>query len=321
MEKNPPAYQPWWPFRSGHFNTIYSRVFRKTTQVSYHRERLELEDGDFLDLDFSRVGSEQLLILLHGLEGSSDSPYAHSLVHAANQAGMDAMVLNMRGCSGEPNRLLESYHSGKSDDLNRVINHLIQVSQQDLFVVGVSLGGNITLKYAGERGDQLPDRVKAVAGISVPCDLAASAVHLAKRSNFVYLRRFLKSLRHKTRLKAEQFPDSGISVEEVDATRDFHQFDNLYTAPAHGFKDAADYYQSCSSRFFIPAIQCPALIINALDDPFLPKECYPVDEAMANPQVQLLTTRYGGHVGFHTRRGQAPWFEQVVIRFFQDQGS
>lgn len=315
-----PEYRPPLLLRNQHFSTIYPALFRKVKAINYQRERIDTPDGDFLDLDWSRKGSSTLLIAVHGLEGDSDSQYIRGLALAANAKGWDAMALNLRNCSGAPNRLYSSYHSGKSDDLNLVIDHIRATSQyENIVLTGFSLGGNISLKFAGEQSEKLKGRVQAVAAISVPTNLEASAHHLRRFSNRLYLLRFLKSLKRKAAEKVERFPDQAtFSIDDLRRVRNFTDYDNLYTAPAHGFRDAKDYWTRCSSAQFIPDIAVPTLIINAQDDPFLPEACYPHQQAKSNPNVRLEAPRYGGHVGFATNhRLKGPlWQETRIVEYF-----
>jgi hypothetical protein len=314
-------YRPPLMLRNQHLATIYPALFRRVEAISYVRERIETPDGDFLDLDWSRTGSDTLLIAVHGLEGDANSQYIRGLVLAANGKKWDALALNLRNCSGEANRLYTSYHSGRSDDVALLIEHIKTTFQyKNIVLVGFSLGGNISLKFAGEQSDQLKGRVQALAAVSVPTNLKASALHLHRISNRLYLKRFLKSLRQKATEKLHLFPEQAtFSLNDLRQARNFTDYDNLYTAPAHGFRDADDYWTRCSSGPLIPSIRIPTLIINAQDDPFLPTECYPHEEAAANPLVQLEVPRYGGHVGFATNsRLKGPfWQEMRIVEFFE----
>lgn len=310
------TYKPGLVFRNKHFNTAYRTLFQQLGIV-YDRYRLETSDGDFLDLDFSTVNSENIAILIHGLEGSSQSNYIKSLVQSLNNNHIDVVVLNLRGCSGEPNRLFSSYHSGKTDDLNRVVSFLDKSKNyKKMHIVGFSLGGNIALKYLGEKGSELLIKIKSCATISVPCDLKGSSQSIAKRSNMLYMQRFLRSLKQKSYFKLKQFPNSILKEEVIQKAKDFYDFDNLYTAPAHGFKNAFDYWKKCSSKQFIAEIKIPALLITSMDDPFLSKSCIPFDESKKNLLFQLEITKFGGHVGFNSNiLNNNLWLENRVIEF------
>jgi predicted alpha/beta-fold hydrolase len=300
---------PVW-LRSGHLQTILPTLARRVDGVHYQRERMELEDGDFIDLDWSRLGSDRLAIVSHGLEGNSSRAYVRGLVRALNDAGLDALAWNYRGCSGEPNRLLRSYHSGASDDLALVIDHVASKYAQ-IALIGFSLGGNITLKYLGERGSAIDSRVRTAIAFSVPCDLASSAVKLATASNAIYMRRFMTTLREKVKSKRDLLPPE-IPLDGIDSMQTFLEFDHHFTAPIHGFADGPDYWKRASSRPLLGGITIPTLLVNAVDDPFLTPECFPFAEARASEMFSLEAPRHGGHVGFMLG-GNGYWAERRTI--------
>lgn len=304
-------------FRNGHISTIVPAILRKIKNVHYQRERIDTPDGDFLDLDFSLKGSNSLVIILHGLEGNTYKAYVKGLVRKMNRAGFDALALNLRSCSQEDNRKFYSYHSGKTDDLETVLDY-VQQPYQNILLAGFSLGGNIVLKYAGEKAENIHPKIKAVAGISVPVDLTATSYNFLKKENFLYQYRFIRSLRKKALNKIKKFPEYDYLADKIKNCRTFFDFDNLITAPANGYKDAFDYWKKCSSKQFIPSIRVPALLINALDDPFLPPECYPYKEAKQNRLFVFETPEYGGHVGFVNRWcfNKELWHEEKVAEFF-----
>lgn len=285
---------------NGHLQTIIPNMLRQVKEVAYERERIVTPDEDFLDLDWSRVGSGQLTIVSHGLEGSAGRPYIKGMVKALNEAGSDALAWNFRSCSGEPNKLLRSYHMGATDDLAQAIRHALSLNlYQKINLVGFSMGGGLTLLYLGQQPGQVPRQVCRAVVFSVPCHLKTATHKMALRSNTLYMMRFLKSLRQKLHLKALQLPGQ-IDLTDYDKLRSFYEFDSRYTAPFHGFQSADDYYDQCSSRQFVPHIRVPTLIVNALNDPFLSPESYPVEEAEQNPNVFLEMPEHGGHVGFAT---------------------
>ncbi len=308
------TYSPSLFFKNKHINTMY-RVGFGDSSVHFSRKRVELSDGDFIDLDFSTVGAKKIAVLIHGLEGSSTSTYVVSLTKVLNKHGFDTAAINLRGCSGESNRLLCSYHSGKTEDVDEVIR-FIQASYnyEEINLVGFSLGGNLTLKYLGEQAR--PD-INAAVAVSVPCDLSTTAIQMNKLSNMIYLNKFLKTLKEKAFLKLEEFPDSFLTEATIKGVRNFEDFDNLYTAPANGFKNASDYWQKASCKQFIPSIKTTSLLINALDDPFLTTDSFPVKEAIDNPYFHLETPKYGGHVGFVTYLNikKMLWCEHRVLQF------
>ncbi|MFC7670152.1 YheT family hydrolase [Hymenobacter humi] len=240
-------YHPPFYLFNGHLQTIVPSLWRNVPDVVYQRERLELPDGDFLNLDWSRLPetrpTDGLAIVSHGLEGDASRPYMRGMVRALNRAGLDALAWNYRSCGGEMNRLLRSYHLGDTDDLHLVVRHALATGRYErVYLVGFSAGGNVTLKYLGEDVGRVPAEVKRAAVFSVPTDLQASSVHISRPQNQVYLRRFLKTLRLKVRAKAEMMPGK-VDLDGIDDLRDFEAFDSRYTAPMHGFDSADAYYK------------------------------------------------------------------------------
>jgi predicted alpha/beta-fold hydrolase len=295
-------YQPPFYLFNGHLQTIVPSLWRTVPDVAYQRERLELPDGDFLNLAWSCLPpmrpTNSLVIASHGLEGDADRPYIRGMVRALNRAGFDALAWNYRSCGGEMNRLLRSYHLGDTADLDLVLRHALATGRyRRVYLVGFSAGGNVTLKYLGENAGRVPAEVQRAAVFSVPTDLRASSIHIARPQNQVYLRRFLKTLRQKIRAKAELMPDK-VDVAGIDDLRDFPQFDNRYTAPMHGFESADAYYAHASSGQYLAGIRVPTLVVNAQNDPFLPPSCFPREVATASDYVFLETPPEGGHVGF-----------------------
>ncbi|WPP50529.1 YheT family hydrolase [Catalinimonas niigatensis] len=311
-------YQPpYWLF-NGHLQTIVPSQFRKVEGVSYQRERFSTPDKDFLLLDWSVKQSDKLVIISHGLEGDSHRPYIKGMVRAFNRAGWDALAWNFRGCGGEINHTLRFYHSGATDDLDLVIAHaLSQKKYTSIVLVGFSLGGNLTLKYLGESGDRLIPEIKAGAVFSVPMDLYTCSVQISAPANFIYNRRFLRNLKLKVSQKVLTMPDE-LSTEYFSKIRNLKDFDDFYTAPLHGFKDAMEYYTHCSSLYYLNAIRIPTLIVNAQNDPFLSDKCYPADLLKDHAFVHLETPASGGHVGFMPRGAAADdnyWSEERATAF------
>ncbi|WP_431157568.1 YheT family hydrolase [Winogradskyella poriferorum] len=289
---------PFWAKKS-FVSTVFSGLARQVKGLEQQRERLELEDGDFLDLDWSYASttSNKVIILLHGLEGHAQRPYVTGPAKLFNDNGVDACTVNFRGCSGEPNRLYRSYHSGATEDLDSVINHILNKDHyQEIYIKGISLGANMALKYAGER-DETPKELKAIIAVSAPCSLKGSCDALLSLRNKHYAIRFLDHLKKKLKPKLTQFPDK-LTINDFNSIKTLIDFDHVYTSKAHGFKDAFDYYDRASSLQFLPNIKVPSLIINALNDSFLTASCYPVKEAKNNSQLFLEMPKYGGHVGF-----------------------
>lgn len=262
-----------------------------------------LSDGDFLDLDWSDsvTQTQKLVILLHGLEGDAQRPYITGSAKILNQNGYDTCAVNYRGCSGEPNVKYRSYHSGATEDLIEVLNHILNTKNySEIYLKGFSLGGNLLLKYLGE-GNDVPKEIKGAVAVSVPCNLHDSCKQLLSIKNIMYAIKFKGNLLDKLRQKQHMFPNK-ISDNDIKSIKTLKDFDDIYTSQAHGFEDALDYYKKSSSLQFLPHIQVPSLIINAKDDSFLGPECYPVKETDRNTKLFLEMPSYGGHVGFWDRK-------------------
>jgi predicted alpha/beta-fold hydrolase len=291
------TYSPPFGFSNGHLQTILPTLFRRVDDVAYERERITTEDQDFLDLDWIRGNSQRLVIISHGLEGNSRRSYVLGMARAFHLAEWDVLAWNYRGCSGEPNRNLRSYHSGETGDLRSLVQLAFSRGYDRVVLVGFSLGGNVTLKYCGEEGDSIDPRVTHAVTFSVPCDLASSADRLALRRNAIYMRRFVQTLVAKIREKGGRFPNA-LDLRDVEKISSFAEFDERFTAPIHGFVSAEEYWRLNSSRPFIPFIRIPTLIVNALNDPFLSEACFPIQEAEQSLYVWLEMPLSGGHVGF-----------------------
>ena len=295
------TYKPPFQFKNGFMATVYSGLVRKV-KLEQKRERIETRDADFLDLDWSysdnKSGkSDAVIILLHGLEGHAQRPYVTGVAKLFNQNGVDAVCMNFRGCSGEDNRYYKSYHSGATDDLDDVIQHCIQQKEYSkIYLKGISLGGNVTLKYLGENRT-VPKEIKAGIAISAPIHLDGSATELHKMKNKAFAIRFRQHLLDKLRVKQKQFPEK-LKDANLNRIKTLRQFDEFYTSKAHGFDGAMDYYTKCSSLQFLKNIKVPTLVISALNDSFLSHECYPVKDAKQNENLHLEMPKYGGHVGF-----------------------
>jgi len=290
------AYQPPRWQRGGHMQTIIPNAFRHVPLITDESERLELEDGDFLDLGWCRTGASRLAILSHGLENRHTCNYMQGMARALATRGWDILAWTMRGCGPDRNRHLACYNGGETRDLDAITRHALATHPTSaIALVGFSLGGNLTLKYLGE--DTRDPRIQVAAAISVPCDLAGSARRLAEPDNRLYMIRFLRKLRRRIHDKAERFPGQ-IDLAGLDAIRDFQTFDDRYTAPLHGFDSAEEYWEKSSCIPFLGNIRIPALVINARNDPFLSPSCHPVAAATASEFVHLDCPDQGGHVGF-----------------------
>ena len=308
-------YKPSFFFKNRHINTIYSSLFRKTKPLSFKRKRIETLDDDFLDIDLIENGSRKIVILCHGLEGSSDSKYIQATAKLLSLNGYSVAAMNYRFCSGEINRQLVTYHSGKTDDLHTVINFVLP-NYDSVYLVGFSLGGNLIIKYNGDGLFSLSPKIKANVAISVPVDLMGSSISLKRCENVLYRWRFLRTLSKKMHLKHQQFPNE-LDVVPLKKVKNLTDFDNFFTSKINGFKDAEDYYLKASSKQFIPNISIPTLLINALDDPFLSDSCFPIREAKENSNFFLMTPFYGGHVGFISK-GAFYWSEIQILNFLNN---
>lgn len=314
----PPFIPPRYQF-NGHIQTIFPSLFRKVNELKYERERIDTPDGDFLDLDWVRnQPSEKLIIVSHGLEGDASRAYVKGLIKAFTDRGFHGLGWNFRGCSGEMNRKERFYHSGATDDLALVIAHALKSgAYKELYLAGFSLGGNLTLKYLGEPGRDRPAELRKAVTFSVPLDLSASCKKIGERSNYIYSKRFLTHLSKKIRTKAAQMPES-FDTSPLKTINTLKQFDDEYTAPLHGFKDAEEYYARCSALQFLADIKVPTLILSAKNDPFLSPECFPEKEFKNHPFVTFEAPEQGGHVGFAQADGSYYSEERAVAFIFED---
>lgn len=313
-------FQPALGLASPHAQTLVGVMLRAGAPLPLERERWELADGDFVDVDWLPAPpSAPHVLVLHGLEGSSRSGYVAVVMRLARERGWGAAALNFRSCSGEPNRLLRSYHSGETEDARYALERLQERVQGPLFGVGFSLGGNVMVKLLAELGEGSP--LRAGAAVSVPYDLARCAEALDRNTGLgaVYRWVFLRSLKAKTRAKAERHPGQ-LDLERLRRVRGIVDFDDAVTAQLHGFGSAAEYYRRSSSGPLIGRIRRPTLLVTAVDDPMVPGGSIPED-AEKNPYLSWLVTQHGGHVGFLAGSLLRPrfWAEEQVIAFFAGQ--
>jgi len=313
---SPTFCAPWW-CRNRHLQTFWGPLLRRG-RLPLRRERVDTPDGDFVDLDWLDGPAEApLVVVLHGLEGGVRSHYVVGLLGEARARGWRGVVLNFRSCSGELNRLPRFYHSGDTGDLDTVVRRLIERQpDQSLGIVGVSLGGNVLLKWLGERGADVPAQLRGAVAVSVPFDLVACARVLDRGfARAVYTASFLRTLRRKVREKARVYPGF-VDVAAVARARTFAEYDRALTAPLHGFADEVDYWTRSSSGPHVAGIRVATLLLSARDDPFVPPEALP-DPASLPPCVELAVTPHGGHVGFvdAARRRRASWAERRAIEF------
>lgn len=312
------TYKPPYFFRNSHVSTIYPNLIRNIKGVSQKRERIELDDGDFIDVDWSYANDQNLdnlTIIIHGLEGNTQRQYMLGLSKQLNQNNWNVAAINLRNCSGEVNRHYRSYNAGASEDLDTIIQYILDTySYTSITLSAFSLGGNLMLKYLGEER-VIPNQIKAAVGISVPCDLYNSLVAINRPHNYIYQKRFLMNLKTKLLERQKVFPEK-ISKEDILACKSLIDIDNLYTSKAHGYQDAMEYYAKCSSLQFLQNINIPTLIINAKNDSFLGETCYPIEKAKQNSNLFLEMPDYGGHVGFYLT-GDAYYSEYRTIDFLE----
>jgi predicted alpha/beta-fold hydrolase len=313
-------FLPTIPFRNGYFNTTYRPLFMKD-KATYERKRIKTWDQDFFDLDFSLVGSDTLVLLIHGLEGSSESRYMSSNVNHLNSKGLDTVCFNLRGCSGEDNLLLATYHSGKTEDVDFVVNHLIDTYKyKNIIIIGFSLGGNLTLKYLGEKGNNISPIIKGGIAASVPIDIGSAEIEMDKLKNKLYMEMFFKTMKNKILEKAYKFPEYKLDQGKLFKATKFKHLEYLYTVPVFGFESPEDYWEKASSKPYLSNIKKPTLLINAKDDTFLSKECYPHEEAKNSEFFFFEETKFGGHVGFMTsfKPKENKWLEHRIARFIKE---
>ncbi len=311
-----PMIPPFW-LRNPHLQTLWPKFFRRLPMLPLRRERVELADGDFIDLSWSLAGTGPPVLLLHGLEGTLRSHYALPMMAALDQAGFQSVFMHLRGCSGETNRLPRTYHSGASEDLAEVLAHLRASGRPVSAAVGFSLGGNLLLKYLGETGTA--SLLPAAAAVSVPFVLGAAARRLEQGASRIYQRYLLQRLKQSYRLKFSTAP-SPLQVD-LELIQTLWQYDEQVTAPLNGFAGADDYYLRSSSMGYLQGITTPTLILQARDDPFMYSHNIPGPDQVG-PGVRLAIQAHGGHVGFIT--GPTPWqtrclIDQMLPDFFREQ--
>ena len=312
-----PAWLP-----GGHLQTLYATLFAPRSRVAFRRERWDTPDGDFIELDWAgkaQDNAKPLVVLFHGLEGGSSSQYATALMAATLARGWNGVVVHFRGCSGVPNRLPRAYHSGDSAEINWILRRLQQQCADSMYAAGVSLGGNALLKWLGEQGAVANQVIAAAAAVSAPVDLMASGDALGRGFNRVYTQNFLTTMRRKTLAKLALFP-AICNRDHMLAARTLRDFDNLVTAPLHGYRDTDDYWTRASAKPLLRHITVPTLMINARNDPFLPAEALPQAHELSSA-ITVEFSATGGHAGFVTGAfpGRLDWLPRRLLNFFQDQ--
>lgn len=306
---------PFWQY-NGHLQTLVPGILRRVEGIDYARERIETPDGDFLDLDWIINGNPRLLIITHGLEGNSTRQYVMGAAKLFSQNGYDVLAWNCRSCSGEMNRAFRMYHHGDTDDISAIVNHALCAGRyHKVVMLGYSMGANITLKHLGTQGEKLPSAIKAAAVFSAPCDLRSGAEVLDRWDNAIYRRRFLKALAGKMHAKSVQYPGR-IDVSMLPKVKRWRDFDEWFSAPVCGYRDADDFYTQASARHFIDGIRIPTLLANAANDPILTPECMPHEQARKHDFFHFEMPPEGGHCGFQTRgNDEYSWSERRSLEF------
>jgi len=311
-----PYSSPWW-LPGGHLQTIVAAL-RPPARPALARERWDTPDGDFIDVDFCGPPEARRVVFFHGLEGGSDSHYARAFAAAAAAAGWRVAIPHWRGCSGEPNRLARFYHSGDSQEIHWILERFC-AQKRPLCAVGVSLGGNALLKWLGEQGEAASSLVRRAAAVSAPIDIAAAGAALDRGLNrALYTRMFLSTLKPKSLAKLEAFPGL-YDRERVRAACTFREFDDVVTAPLHGFRDVDHYWASASSGPHLERVRVPTLLLSARNDPFLPERALLAASRNAARSVVLEFPRTGGHAGFLTGPfpGRHGWLPQRLLSFLE----
>jgi predicted alpha/beta-fold hydrolase len=303
-------------FANPHFATIYAGRIARTPEVAYRRERWDTPDGDFIDLDFvDGPASAPLVVLFHGLEGSSQSSYARVIMDGVRARGWRGVVPHFRGCSGELNRLPRAYHSGDSAEADWILRRLIERNEgRAVFAAGVSLGGNVLAKWLGERGAEAQSLVRRAVAICAPVDLPACGHALGQGFGRVYTFAFLRTLKARARLRLARHPGT-FDGEAMERSRTLRAFDDAVTAPLHGFDGVDDYWTRAASKPWLGRVEVPLLLINPKNDPFLPEPALPASDEVASTVV-LEYPDTGGHVAFLDARGALGWLPERVLSFF-----
>ena len=305
---------PFWLF-NGQLQTIIPGAFRKVDGVQYSRERLELSDDDFVDLDWVRNGNKKLVVLLHGLEGNSSRQYMLSPAKYFSEKGWDVVAFNCRSCSGEMNRKLRLYHHGEIEDLRQVIEHIVVPKVYDEIVLsGYSMGGAILSKYLSVYAGQIPAEIKCGISFSAPFDLEESIKWVEKRGNWIYHNMFRTRLKRKILMKAKQFPGR-LDVRKIDDFPKWREFDAAFSAPMNGFQSVDDFYYDAACKNFLHDLDTPLLIVMAKNDPIISTTCVPLELCKRHPKIKFELTKHGGHVGYSMFGKPYNWMDVRALEF------
>lgn len=298
-------------FLNSHFETIIPSVFYKVDNVIYTRERIELDDGDFLDLDWLKNENKKIIIISHGLEGDTGRHYIKRFAKYFYARGWDIIAWSYRSCSGEMNRLPKFYSYAGTEDLTKVIKYAKSLGYEQVVLAGFSMGGGLVASYLGK--DNVDNLITHGITFSVSCDLKNSVAEVEKFKNRIYNKKFIKKLKDKLQLKANQFKElSSLPIDSIQSFSDFHK---IYSIPFHHYKDIEDFYYRSSSKPTLKNIAIPTLMINALNDPILGDKCYPYKEAEENPNLYLETPKHGGHLGFTLSGNENTYMELRAEEF------
>ncbi len=312
-----PAFAPPFWLRHRHAQTLYGALLAPTPRPKWVRQRWVTPDQDFLDVDHvPGMREAPLLVIFHGLEGSTESRYVRTLAHHAAAQGWHVLAPNFRSCSGPPNRMARLYHAGDSAEIDWILSRANQIGGgTSCHAIGISLGGNMLLKWLGEQGAHANRRISSAAAVAAPFDLAIVGDHLSCGFNRLYTRHFLSTLKPKAEKKFHQFPGL-FDLEKTLEARTLREFDDHFMAPVHGFSDAQDYWTRCSSKPWLASIRIPTLLLNALDDPFVPQAALP-DASLCSMTVFRDFQAHGGHVGFVSGPfpGNLQWMPHHLLAF------
>ena len=308
---------PFWLF-NGQLQTIIPGAFRKVDGLQYDRERLEMADGDFVDLDWIRKGSKKLVVLLHGLEGNSSRQYMLSPAKHFSEKGWDVVAFNCRSCSGEINRKFRLYHHGEIDDLKQVIESIVSKGNYDQIVLsGYSMGGAVLSKYLSVYAGRIPAEIKCGISFSAPYDLAESIKWVEKRGNWIYHNMFRSRLKKKILIKAEQFPGR-LDISKVDNYPKWRDFDAAFSAPLNGFNSVDEFYYDAACKNFLHDLDTPLLIVMAKNDPIISTTCVPLELCKRHPKIRFEITSNGGHVGFTIPGKPYNWMDLRAFEFAEN---
>jgi uncharacterized protein len=313
----PIDFHPFAGINNAHFQTLWPPLRRKISGVQYQRERIHTPDGDFLDLDWLKKDHRRVIILTHGLEGSTSSQYMLGTAKLFHEHDWDVLAWNCRSCSGEMNRAFRMYYHGDTEDITTVVNHARSLGYTTIALAGFSMGGNITMKYLGTLGDQAPSEVCGAICFSSPCDLESGANVLDRWDNWAYKRTFMQALARKMLVKNQHYPDR-IDVSRLKQVRTWRDFDEWFSAPMCGYVNAEAFYLDSSSRYFVGGVRKPTLLVSAINDPILTPACFPTDVARGHQWFSVEITKQGGHCGFMERGYEYSWAERRALRFFND---